>query len=231
VVQAPARARASRQNLLRLLGAALIIYGAIGLAATLYGHGLVSQAFASAREIGVLAPGEKNRALRGLQSISAILDDASTASANMSSSFKESQTSLTTAASVASDVAGSFRTVAYYTGFQLLGIQPLVGMGQPFTESADRLDALSQDLTRTSAAVGANAGDMRRLSTDFTRLKSEVEGVSQSVARLPADPTSGEGARRLETALNAMLVWIGLQGLASLFAGLAILLLPLARRA
>jgi hypothetical protein len=225
-----ARTRANRANFLRLLGVALIVYGAVGLAATLYGYALVRQAFASARELGVAAPGQRSSALSGLQSISATLDDAAKTSANMTSSFKESQTSLTTASQVATDVATSFRQVAQVAGFQIFGLQPMAGMIQPFQESSARLDALAQDLTSTSAAVGANAGDMQRLSADFARLKTEVDGLTRSVAALPTDPTSGEGARRLETALTAMLVWIGLQGVASIFAGLAVVLLPLTRR-
>ena len=223
-------ALAHRKSFLRLLGAALIIYGAIGLAASLYGYSLVRQAFASAREIGMVAPDEKGRALRGLQSISVILDDASKTSSNLTGSFRESQASLNTASAVATDVATAFRQVAQVASFQLFGVQPMAEMAQPFTDSSDRLDALAQDLTRTGAAIGANASDMRQLSTDFTRLRIEVDGLAQTVARLPSDPTTGEGAQRLETALSAMLVWIGLQGLGSIFAGLAILLLPLARR-
>jgi hypothetical protein len=229
-IYAAARTRANRANFLRLLGVALIVYGAVGLAATLYGYALVRQAFASARELGVAAPGQQSNALSGLQSISATLDDAATTSANMTSSFKESQASLATASQVAIDVAASFRQVAQVAGFQIFGLQPMAGMVQPFQESSNRLDALAQDLTSTSAAVGANAGDMQRLSADFARLRTEVDGLARSVAALPTDPTSGEGARRLEMALTAMLVWIGLQGVASIFAGLALLLLPLARR-
>ena len=71
---AAARSRASRQHFLRLLGVALIVYGAVGLLACLYGYTLVRQAFASARDIGVAAPGERSNALRGLQAISATLD-------------------------------------------------------------------------------------------------------------------------------------------------------------
>jgi len=192
---------------------------------------LVRQAFAGARDLGLAAPGEKNNALRGLLAISATLEDASRTSANLTSSFNDSRTTLKTSAEVATDVAVSFRQVAQAASFQILGIQPMVGMAQPFVDSSDRLDALSHDLTRTSASVGANAGDMQRLSSDFSRLKVEVDGLSQTVARLPTDPTSSEGAGHLEIALTAMLVWIGLQGLAAIFGGLAIMLLPLARRA
>jgi hypothetical protein len=223
-------ARSHRNNFLRLLGAALMIYGAVGLAASLYGYSLVRQAFSSARDIGVIGPDEKGRAVRGLQSISATLDDASRTSSNLTSSFKESQTSLKTASDVASDVATSFRQVAQLASVQVFGVQPMAGMAQPFVDSSNRLDALSQDLTRTSAAVAANVTDMQSLSGDFRRLKLDVDGLSQTVARIPTDPTADDGARRLETALSAMLVWIGLQGVAAFFAGLAILLLPIARR-
>ena len=230
-VYATARTVATLSNFLRLLGVALIVYGAIGLAASLYGYSLVRQAFASAREIGVLAPGEKGNALRSLESIATTLDDASKTSANLTSSFKESQTSLKTASEVATDVAASFRQVAQVASFQLFGIQPMAGMAQPFLESSDRLDTLSQDLTRTSGAIGANATDMQRLSADFNRLKVEVDGLAQTVSRLPTDPTSGEGARRLETALSAMLIWIALQGVGSIALGLALLLIPFMKRA
>jgi hypothetical protein len=226
---ARARSAASRVNLLRLLALGLLIYGAVGLAATLYGHALVRQAFAGARELGVMAPGEKSRALRGLESIATTLDDASASAGNMSGSFGQSQASLATASEVATELAAALREAARYTQFDILGVQPIAGMAQPFLESSDQLEVLSGDLGRTSAALSSNAADMQRLSADFQRLKVEVDGLRQSVARLPTDPTSGSGAQRLETALTAMLAWIGLQALASLFAGLAILLIPLAR--
>jgi hypothetical protein len=226
---AQARSAASRANLLRLLAVGLLIYGALGLAATLYGNALVHQAFAGARELGVMAPSEKSRALRGLQSISTTLDDASASAANMSGSFGQSQASLVTASQVATEVAAAFREVARYTQFDIFGVQPIAGMAEPFLESGQQLDSLSADLSRTSVALGSNATDMQRLSADFQRLKVEVDGLTQTVARLPADPTSGGGAQRLETALTAMLAWIGLQALASLFAGLTILLIPLVR--
>lgn len=217
-------------SLLPLIGVALIIYGAVGLTATLYGYSLVREAFGSARELGVLAPTEKGRALRGLQSISATLDDAAAASSNMSASFRESGASLTTASEVATEVAAAFREVARASSFQVLGVQPLREVAVPFQSSSERLDDLSEDLARTSTAVAGNAADMQRLSASFSRLRVEIENLSQTVSRLPSDPTSGEGAQRLETALSAMLFWIGLQGLACLFAGLAIILLPLSRR-
>src|SRR5439155_17809725 len=141
----------------------------------------------------------------GLQSISATLDDAAKTSANMTGSFKESQTSLTTASQVATDVAASFRQVAQVASFQIFGLQPMAGMVQPFQESSDRLDALARDLTRTSAAVGANATDMQPLSGDFARLKAEVDGLARPVAALPTDPTTAAGPRRLEAALTAKL--------------------------
>jgi hypothetical protein len=222
------RRLASRANFFRMLGAALLIYGAVGLAAALYAHGLVSDAFASARQIGSVTD-EKTRAVRSLQSMSTTLGDASTTALNLQGSFKESQTSLTTASAVAADVAVSFRQVAQVASFQVFGVQPLAAMGQPFSESSDRLDQLALDLTRTADAVGANVNDAQRLSSDFARLKADVDDLARAVSRLPSDPTGGEGARRLETALSAMLVWIGLQGLAALFAGLALLLYPLRR--
>jgi hypothetical protein len=215
---------------MRLLGAALIIYGAIGLAATLYGYSLVRQAFASAREVGVLAPAQQQRAVVGLQSISATLDDAAVSSSNLTRSFKEGQTSLRTAAQVARDTAASFREVAAVASVQIFGLQPLLQIAQPFMDSSTRLDDLAEDLTRTSGAVGDNASDMQRLSSDFSRLRTEVDSLRQAVAGLSGAPSADDGLQRLEIALNAMLVWIGMQGLASLFTGLAILLLPLLRR-
>jgi hypothetical protein len=220
------RRLARRTTFFRLLGVALVIYGAIGLAAALYAHGLVRDAFASARELGSVAD-DKQRALRSLQSISTTLADASTASANMRSSFQESQTSLKTSAEVASDVAVAFQQVANTAGFTVFGYQPLAPVAQPFQNSSDRLEKLSEDLTRTSAAVGANANDAQRLAGDFSRMKADIDDLARTVERLPSDPTSGEGAHRLETALSAMLVWIGLQGLAALFGGLALVLYPL----
>ena len=219
---------ARRTTFFRLLGAALLIYGAVGLAAAIYAHGLVRDAFASARELGTVAD-EKQRALRSLQSISSTLADASTASANMRGSFQESQTALGTAGAVASDVAVAFRQVANTASLTVFGYQPLAPVAQPFADSSDRLDKLAQDLARTSAAVGANANDAQRLAGDFTRLKADVDELARTVSRLPTDPTSGQGAQRLETALSAMLVWIGLQGLAAIFGGLALVLYPLAR--
>ena len=222
------RALARRSTFLRLLGLALLIYGAVGLAAALYAHALVRDAFASAHQLSTVAD-EKQRAVRSLQSISGTLDDAATASANMRSSFQESQTSLATAAQVAADTAVAFQRVAQTAGFTVFGVQPLAPVAGPFMESGNRLVQLSEDLTRTSKAVGANASDAQRLAGDFTRLKADVDDLTRSVARLPTDPTTGEGDHPLETALSAMLVWVGLQGLAALFAGLALLLYPLAR--
>ena len=222
------RKLARRTTFFRLLGLALMIYGSVGLAAALYAHGLVRDAFANARELGSVAD-EKQRALRSLQSISTTLADASTASANMRSSFQESQTSLKTSADVASDVAVAFQQVASAAGFNVFGYQPLAPVAQPFQDSSVRLQKLSEDLTRTSGAIGANANDAQRLSGDFARLKVDVDDLARSVSRLPSDPTGGSGAQRLETALSAMLVWIGLQGLAAIFGGLALALYPLSR--
>jgi hypothetical protein len=227
---ASARAAASRANLLRLLAIGLLVYGVVGLAAALYGNALVHEAFASARQLGVMAPSEKSRALQGLQSISTTLDDASASAANMSGSFGQSQASLVTASQVATQVATAFREVARYTQFNILGMQPIAGMAQPFLDSSDQLDVLSEDLSRTSTALGSNAADMQRISADFRRLRTEVDGLTQTVSRLPTDPTSGEGAQRLELALTAMLAWIGVQAVAAIAGGLAILLVPLVRK-
>jgi hypothetical protein len=223
------RARASRRHFLRLLGLALLVYGAVGLAASLYGYSLVREAFANVRTIAAFGE-EKSQALRAMQTISAILDDASVSSTNLTSSFDSSKISLQTASEVSADVAANLRLIAELASFQIFGLQPMAAMAQPFQASSDRLDALSQDLTRTSSAMGANANDMKRLSGDFTRLKVEVDGLTTAVSRLPSNPTSGVEFGRLETALSAMLVWIGLQGLAAVFGGLALILLPFSHR-
>ena len=201
----------------------------IGLVAALYSYALVREAFANVRGVGSLAD-EKNQALRGLQAISVILDDASTTSTDLTGSFDTSKTSLQTASGVASDVAANLRLIAQIVGLPVLGLQPLAGLAQPFVQSSERLDALAQDLSQTSESVRANAEDMQRLSGDFTRLKVEVDGLTRTVAALPANLTNGVEFARLETALSAILVWIGLQALAAIFGGLALVLLPLLRR-
>jgi hypothetical protein len=210
---------------MRLLGVALLLYGAVGLGAALYSYTLVHDAFQNARSL-VNIQEEKRRALSSLQAISVILQDAATASTNMNSSFESSQVSLQTASTVASDVAVNLRLIAQLVGVQIFGAQPMVALAQPFEQSSERLDDLATDLAQTSSAISANANDMRRLSADFSRLKTEVDGLSRTVERLPADPTGGVEFARLEIALSAMLFWIGLQGLAALFTGLAMLMLP-----
>ena len=218
-----------RAVLLRLLGLALLIYGTIGLIGTLYGASLVRQAFDRTRGLVVQATDERARALRALDAISLTLDDAAAAATNLGGSFDEGQASLTTAEQVAGDVAVSLRQAAAVANVQLFGLQPLVALGPPFLRSADRLDDLARDLAQTSAAVGANSTDARRIGTDFTRLKIEIEAMRPLLVAAPSDPLSGESARLLELALGAILAWIGLQSLIALVSGLALLVASLHR--
>jgi hypothetical protein len=218
-----------RAVLLRLLGLALLIYGATGLIGTLYGASLVRQAFDRARGLVVQATDERARALRALDAISSTLDDAAGAATNLGGSFEEGQVSLTSAERVASDVAVSLRQAAAVANVQLFGLQPLVALGPPFLQSADRLDDLARDLSRTSAAVGANSTDAERIGADITQLKIEIEAMRPLLVASPTDPLSGESARLLELALSAILAWIGLQSLIALVSGLALLVASLHR--
>lgn len=215
--------------LLRLLGLALLLYGTTGLIGTLYGASLVRQAFDRTRGLVVQATDERARALRALDAISSTLDDAAGAATNLGGLFDEGQASLTTAEQVASDVAVSLRQAAAVANVQLFGLQPLADLGPPFLQSAERLDDLARDLAQTSAAVGANSTDARRIGADFSSLKIEIEAMRPLLVASPTDPLSGESARLLELALSAILAWIGLQSLIALVSGLALLVASLHR--
>jgi hypothetical protein len=218
------RVHRHRLLLLRVLGLALGLYGATGLIGTIYGASLVNRAFVQARELVARAPDERARALRALDAISATLDDAAGASTNLSGSFDQGQVSLATSQQVATDVATSLRQAAAVASVQLFGLQPLAELGPPFSESADRLDDLARDLSRTGTAIGANSADARRIGSDFGRLRTEIETLRPLLTALPADPLAADSARQLELALSVMLVWIGLQSLIALVSGSALLL-------
>ena len=101
------------------------------MAASLYAFSLVRDAFANVRSLGSLGD-ERSQALRGMQTISTILEDASTSSTNLTGSFESGQVSLQTASAVASDVAANLRLIAQVAQLQIFGLQPMAGMAEPF---------------------------------------------------------------------------------------------------
>ena len=193
----------------RALGWALIAYGVAGVALVVVGA------------LGGLEMADRieNLALRADTTL-AVAQRATEATADsftgVDESLGEGEASAAAAAVLAREASATLGSLSLAMNISILGTQPLRPLAADFADSADQASALADTLDGMGASLSDTRGDMIAIGTRLDQLSEELEALR--------DASSTEGtAPPVRLFVTIVLVWLGLQGMGAVIAGLALL--------
>lgn len=193
----------------RALGWALIAYGVAGVALVVVGA------------LGGLEMADRieNLALRADTTLAAA-QQATEATADsftgVDESLGEGEASAAAAAVLAREASATLGSLSLAMNISILGTQPLRPLAADFADSADQASALADTLDGMGASLSDTRGDMIAIGTRLDQLAAELEALR--------DASSTEGtAPPVRLFVTIVLVWLGLQAMGAVIAGLAFL--------
>lgn len=196
----------------RAFGWALLAYGIAGIALVVVGAlgGLE------------LADRIENLALRA-DSTLASAQRAAQATADsftgVDESLGEGEASADAAAVLAREASATLQSLSVAMNISILGTQPLRPLAADFADSADQASALADTLDGMGASLSDTRADMIAIGSQIDALAAELEALRD------ASGTEGS-APPVRLFVTIVLVWLGLQALGALIAGLALLRPP-----
>ncbi len=182
-----------------IAGAALVVVGAIG--------GLE------------LADRVENLALRADSTLAAAqrsTEATADSFIGVDESLGEGEASADAAAVLAREASATLRSLSLAMTISILGTQPLQPLAADFADSADQAAALAETLDGMGASLSDTRADMIAIGTRLDQLAVELDELR--------DASSTEGtAPPVRLFVTIVLVWLGLQALGAIIAGLALL--------
>jgi hypothetical protein len=155
--------------------------------------------------------------VQSIRTVSGAVHDTGSATTDVRQSIDRAQGAANQASVLSNNSAGTFRQVgANLTNLTVLGIQPLIGIGPEFDQTADQLQQLAISLGTTRDALGQNSSDVQRVGGDLGQLQTQLDGLSTSLSQ----PTVlGMGVKGL---LPFQIAWFGFCCLVFLHAAMSI---------
>ena len=96
--------------------------------------------------------------------------------------------------------------------------------------SANEFRVLSEEIQATSDSLGANVQDVRRVSADMREIQRRVERVSTNVEQMGMGADALRSIRGLEMAVSWIVIWLVVQSVFWLAAGITLLAIVAARQ-
>src|SRR4051812_37948231 len=150
----------SRRVRLRLLGAALAIYGLIGIAMFIVIAVNVARPLERARQLSESVDQERAALVSSLAQAETTIRSMSTSVGNMDTSLSQATTAINQATSVAHQAAASMYGLRDAMGLSILGAQPLIGLAGNFDTTGQNLDTLGNDVAAIGTALDQNRTDV-----------------------------------------------------------------------
>jgi hypothetical protein len=134
-------------------------------------------------------------------------------------SLGEGEASTHAAAVLARDASATLGSLANAMSLSILGTRPLEPLAADFAASASQASALADTLDGVGDSLSATRGDMTVIGEELDQLAVELGALRD------ASSTNG-GAPPVRLFVVIVLAWLGLQALAALVGGVAILRRP-----
>jgi hypothetical protein len=203
-----------------MLGLGLMTFGVTGLLLLLVTAMLL---LGSLRSIGDAASGferQRTEILAMLDPAASALSDAADSAAHAGSSLTAASDASRRGADLTSRLATSFESMAGLGAVDIFGTRPFAGVTAGFSDVAAQSRALSVDLASTADALATNVTDSQAVSTD---LHSLADRLAQLEAELRASggvtTSSGPPILAVELLFLALLLWLAVPAVASLWLG------------
>jgi hypothetical protein len=201
---------------MRVLGVALILYGAFGL--LLAGAGSVVGIGMATRVEQVTTDVEGS-----LQAAASTVQRASTSFQGFERSLVEADAAARNAASVARDSSATMASLGGAMSITIFGAQPLLPLARDFERGAEQLTVLAGDLDRLAGALVANRDDVREIRADLAVLGERLDQLSGSV---PGDAVATAQGPPLRLLVIGLVLWVAIQAAGAIVCGVLILRRP-----
>jgi hypothetical protein len=132
-------------------------------------------------------------------------------------SLAEGESSADSAATLAREASATLDSLSVAMSLQILGSRPLQPLAADFADSADQAAALADELDGVGASLSDTRADMARIAVELDQLAVDLGALRD------AGTDSGGSAPPLRLFVTLMLVWLGLQAVAAIIGGLALL--------
>jgi len=217
-----------RQTRLRVLGAALALYGIVGIIVFVVVAFGVARPLDRARQLSQSVDTERAALVQSLTQAETTIRQMSTGVGGMDTSLGDAKAAIDRASTISHGVATSMYGLRDAMNISILGAQPLAGLSGSFDTSGQNLDALGDDIGSIGTALDANRTDAVTTAQDLTDLADSVHTLTGTVEAGPSVTISSSTLDAIKLAIYAIAAWLVLFAVGCLAAGLY--LLNLSRR-
>jgi len=209
----------SRRTRLRVLGAALALYGVIGIIIFLGVAVAVARPLERARQLTDSIEQQRTALVDSLSQAETTIRGMSTSATNMDASLGEVKTAIDRASTISHGAATSMYSLRDAMNISILGAQPLVGLSGGFDTTGQNLDQLGNDIAGIGTALDTNRGDVTTTSQNLSDLADSVHALVVSVRDGPGLAISSGTLDSVRFAVYAVTGWLALFALGCLVVG------------
>lgn len=215
---------AERRSWRRWLGVCLVLYGVAGIALAAAGAVLVSASFRGVDRLVDTIVAQRNTIVLTLDTTAAFIGNAATGTESVDAILVDASTATRDAATMTRSLAAAADEVARAATFQIFGQQPFGGVATSFARvSADAL-ALASDLEGAANTIGGTGEATAGLRDDLRTVADQVRQFSRSLAGTVALDDIEGAFDPPRIVLYGLLAWLGIQAVAAVIGGLALVL-------
>jgi len=211
----------------RLIAGFLLLYGVVGIAASIWIAHRASELFGDAQ--ATLEATSSVDSSNMARTIGRTIGSAANASSAGSESLGRAQASIRAGAASASELSTAMRALANDLSFDIFGSRPFADVIEPVARSSQNLATLADSLTSTEQSLDAN----RQSFNDIERNLRELEGQANTVADRVSAATEGRALSQTITSAqwlaNIVIAGFALQSILFLAIGLALLMVAPSR--
>ena len=208
----------------RLFGAALVVYGLIGIAIVVLVALSIDRPLERARQLSVFVEEQRAALVVSLDEAHTTIGQMGDGVGRMDASLAEAHGATDRAAKISTGISTSMSQLGVAMQVSIFGQQPLIGLAAGFDESSAQLGLLEQDLTAIGSALETNRADAATTSANLATLAISVQRISESVRDGPSVEISTATIDRMRLAIYAIGGWLALLAVGCAGRGLYLML-------
>ena len=206
----------------RRLGAALLAFGAVGVALAIAGSVVLSVAVVSTAGLNDRLEGSRTELVAALERAQTSIGHAADTTENIGSTLDATQATLATSSQTLTTLADASDTLANaLLAISILGSQPFAAAGQQFQSLASQVRAYSDHATQLSTSLQQNVADTQTTATDLRSLQASLGDVATKLDGMEVGTITTTLLLGL-LLLLALTVWLAVGAIGVAFVGFRI---------
>lgn len=216
----PGDRRWTFRNRLRLLAAALIGYGVLGLLTLLMAALLATGPLEQVAGLGQALATQRIVLVSALGQTSSALDEASSGAQDLHASLADARSAAASAATLSRELSATMNELEAAMGIEILGTRPLAQLQAGFSQASGQLLDLGTRLDGIGTAIDRNDADLTAERQNLAALRDSVSSLQAGVRDTILPSFSPGSVALMQIALLLLVAWLAVLAIASLVAGL-----------